>query len=194
MRNSRAGYNSMTMTNASSAAIKTPSVVMQLADNKQVGAVCYGKALSPFGEAWIAWTTDDGICELAFGDDWQPHPDYHQRDDAHAAQIAGRIFNHSTFNNSTSKKPLVLHVAGTDFQCAVWQALLTIPSGEVTAYSALASQLGKPKAVRAVANAVGANKIAWLIPCHRVIRRSGELGGYRWGLERKRAMLAAEKT
>jgi len=74
----------------------------------------------------------------------------------------------------------------------VWQALLEIPSGHVTTYSEIANRIGSPKAVRAVGTAIGKNPISWLIPCHRALRKSGELGGYHWGLPVKRAMLAFE--
>jgi AraC family transcriptional regulator of adaptative response/methylated-DNA-[protein]-cysteine methyltransferase len=89
-------------------------------------------------------------------------------------------------------QPLALVLRGTDLQLAVWRALLALPSGTVTTYSDLAEAVGRPAATRAVANAVGANHVAWLIPCHRVIRATGALGGYRWGLARKSALLARE--
>jgi AraC family transcriptional regulator of adaptative response/methylated-DNA-[protein]-cysteine methyltransferase len=89
---------------------------------------------------------------------------------------------------------LALHVKGTNFQLKVWNALLKIPDGSVTTYGALASSIGDPKASRAVGSAVGANPISYLIPCHRVIRATGELGGYAWGVDRKRVMLALETT
>lgn len=81
---------------------------------------------------------------------------------------------------------LSLHVTGTNFQIAVWRALLTIPEGQLASYSHIAQALGTPKSSRAVGNAVGANPIALWIPCHRVIQQSGALGGYRWGLEKSR--------
>lgn len=87
-----------------------------------------------------------------------------------------------------------LHVKGTPFQIRVWQALPEIPPGEVSTYGKIAAGLGMPGASRAVGSAVGANRISWLIPCHRVIRTDGRLGGFRWGTDRKRAMLAAEIT
>ncbi|WP_323752584.1 methylated-DNA--[protein]-cysteine S-methyltransferase [Marinobacter sp.] len=86
--------------------------------------------------------------------------------------------------------PLVLE--GTEFQKTVWGALQAVPSGQTTTYSELANTLGKPQAVRAVANACGANKLAVIIPCHRVVRSDGGLGGYRWGIERKKALLNRE--
>ena len=89
-------------------------------------------------------------------------------------------------------KPTRLHVIGAPFQIKVWEALLNIPSGQVTSYSEIARQIDHPKAVRAVGTAVGRNPISWLIPCHRAMRKSGGLGGYHWGLPVKRAMLAYE--
>ena len=85
-----------------------------------------------------------------------------------------------------------LFLIGAPFQIKVWEALLSIPSGQVTTYSEIAQAIGKPRAVRAVGSAVGRNPISWLIPCHRALRKSGELGGYHWGLPMKRAMLAFE--
>lgn len=177
------------MDSASGLAIKNPSIVLQSVDKKPISLIHYGLAPSPLGDIWLAWHMGDEICELALDDGWQPKASYQQRDDAHAAHLVNLIFS-----NEPLKTPLVLNVTGTDFQCEVWRALLTIPHGAVISYSELATKVGKPKAVRAVASAVGANTIAWLIPCHRVIRRNGDLGGYRWGLARKRALLALEST
>ena len=87
-----------------------------------------------------------------------------------------------------------LHLIGAPFQIKVWEALLSVPSGHVTTYSQIAGKIGHPKAVRAVGTAVGRNPISWLIPCHRALRKSGELGGYHWGLPVKRAMLAWESA
>jgi AraC family transcriptional regulator, regulatory protein of adaptative response / methylated-DNA-[protein]-cysteine methyltransferase len=85
-------------------------------------------------------------------------------------------------------------VSGTNLQLKVWEALLSLEGRTCTSYSDVAQRIGVPNAVRAVANAVGANPIAWLIPCHRVLRKGGALGGYRWGIDRKRAMLAWERV
>jgi AraC family transcriptional regulator of adaptative response/methylated-DNA-[protein]-cysteine methyltransferase len=85
-----------------------------------------------------------------------------------------------------------LLVHGTNFQVAVWRALLRIPAGAFASYEDVAATIGSPRAVRAVGTAVGRNPIAFLIPCHRVIRASGALGGYRWGTERKRAIMTWE--
>jgi AraC family transcriptional regulator, regulatory protein of adaptative response / methylated-DNA-[protein]-cysteine methyltransferase len=89
---------------------------------------------------------------------------------------------------------LTLFVKGTDFQLRVWRALLRIPSGQLTTYGQLASAIGAPSAARAVGSAVGSNELAWLIPCHRVIRQTGATGEYRWGAVRKRAMIAWEAS
>jgi len=87
---------------------------------------------------------------------------------------------------------LRLDIRGTPFQQRVWEALLRIPPGSIVTYGALANRIGKPGAVRAVANACAANAIALAIPCHRVVRSNGTLSGYRWGVERKRALIARE--
>ncbi len=88
--------------------------------------------------------------------------------------------------------PLMLD--GTPFQIQVWKLLLTVPRGETWTYQELANHLGRPSATRAVANACGANKIAYFIPCHRIIRSDGGLGGYRWGIELKQRLLDVEKS
>jgi AraC family transcriptional regulator of adaptative response/methylated-DNA-[protein]-cysteine methyltransferase len=85
-----------------------------------------------------------------------------------------------------------LHLIGSPLQIKVWEALMHIPSGQVTTYSEIAQRVGSPQAVRAVGTAVGRNPVSWLIPCHRALRKSGGLGGYHWGLPVKRAMLAYE--
>ena len=87
-----------------------------------------------------------------------------------------------------------LYLIGAPLQIKVWEALLKIPSGHVSSYSEIAQSIGKPKAVRAVGTAVGRNPISYLIPCHRALRKSGELGGYHWGLPVKRAILAWESA
>ncbi len=94
---------------------------------------------------------------------------------------------------ATGHGPLSLHVAGTNFQIAVWRALLKIPPGAVASYTQVATALGAPGSARAVGNAIGANPVALLIPCHRVIRQSGALGGYRWGSARKLMAQAWER-
>ena len=103
------------------------------------------------------------------------------------APLANRIF---LGKNPT--QPINLHLRGTNFQIKVWEALLNIPMGALTTYEHIAAQIGNPRAVRAVGSAVGNNPVAYLIPCHRVIRKSGEYGNYLYGSARKKAILARE--
>jgi AraC family transcriptional regulator of adaptative response/methylated-DNA-[protein]-cysteine methyltransferase len=156
---------------------------------------------SPFGQALIA-TTDRGICSLAFHDGsrraalrdlalrW-PNATIDERPRA-TAPVASRIFAALEVRDPEGLVPLGLLVRGTNFQVKVWRALLQIPVGSVATYEDIATAIGSPTAVRAVGTAIGRNPVAFLIPCHRVIRTTGALGGYRWGLPRKRAMLAWE--
>jgi AraC family transcriptional regulator, regulatory protein of adaptative response / methylated-DNA-[protein]-cysteine methyltransferase len=109
------------------------------------------------------------------------------------------IFDSSISRDSTKwalreQKPLKLLVKGTNFQIQVWRALLKVQFGGMTTYQSVAEMIGRPTATRAVGTAVGNNPIGYLIPCHRVIRASGELGGYRWGVERKTAILGWEAS
>ncbi len=153
---------------------------------------------SPFGECLIG-LTDRGVCGLGFLDgdrdaawaDLQARwPQASLHESARRTHGAARqIFEPL---GSDTGKPLALLVRGTNFQVQVWNALLRIPPARLAAYEDIAAAVGSPRAVRAVGTAVGRNPIAWLIPCHRVIRTNGALGGYRWGLPRKRAMLAWE--
>ena len=99
-------------------------------------------------------------------------------------------------NPKVEKKPSIdfskLLLVGTDFQIKVWQSLLQIPTGKICAYEDIAKEIGQPNAYRAAGNAISNNKIAYFIPCHRVIRKNGELGGYRWGVDKKIALLKSE--
>lgn len=160
----------------------------------------YGWHETPFGDALIA-ATPHGIGHLAFAERagradaeadlrrrW-PRTTF-TRDQRTTAAIAARAFPESLKRGG----PLALHVRGTNFQLRVWKALLTIPGHATTTYADLAHAIGAPGAPRAVGNAVGANPISWLIPCHRVLRGDGSLGGYAWGPERKRTMLAWERA
>jgi len=144
------------------------------------------------GPALVA-TTARGVCALRFGEDegwlrqrW-PNATLCETPTAGADALA------ALREAGASHAPLALHVRGTPFQVQVWRALLAIPAGERPSYGALASEVGRPNAARAIGNAVGANPIAVLIPCHRVLRKEGALGGYRWGLPRKRVLLAMER-
>lgn len=157
-----------------------------------------GRASSPFGNVFVA-LTERGVCSLQFVGaeavagllgsvqaSW-PNADVVE-DDAAAESIVARVFSRSAADGA----PISVHVAGTNFQIAVWRALLAIPEGRLASYSDVAESVGRPRAVRAVGAAVGANPCAFLIPCHRVIRSNGEIGGYRWGLTRKQAIHAWE--
>ena len=101
------------------------------------------------------------------------------------------MFAHAVHDAPAGER-LNLLIRGTNFQLQVWQALLKIPAGAVCTYSDIATMIDKPKAVRAVGTAIGQNSLAWLIPCHRVIRKSGEAHNYRWGGQRKKALLVRE--
>lgn len=153
----------------------------------------WGRFDSPFGEV-MAFGTDRGLCGLGFlGDEGA---------DAAWADLAGRWERAEFVENPAKIADWVtaafdggetrLSLIGAPFQIKVWEALLRVPSGEVTTYSDIAAAIGAPRAVRAVGTAVGRNPVSWLIPCHRALRKSGALAGYHWGLERKRAMLAWE--
>tara|TARA_R110002096_G_scaffold242836_10_gene434709 strand:+ start:4579 stop:5400 length:822 start_codon:yes stop_codon:yes gene_type:complete len=162
--------------------------------------VAWGVAVTPFGWATVGWT-DRGICHLAFHSEdpvgeppsaleesW-PKATLMRRSDA-AVKKLGSIFD----QKGSRGDPLKVLVRGTDFQVQVWRALLKIPSGQLITYGTLSECVGKPGAARAVGSACGANSIGYLIPCHRVIRETGIVKGYRWGDARKRAMLVREST
>jgi AraC family transcriptional regulator of adaptative response/methylated-DNA-[protein]-cysteine methyltransferase len=158
----------------------------------------YGIHPTPFGKCLIA-ITERGICHLSFvqaseGEaidhlvaDWQQATMI--EDHRSTVGLIEPIFD---LRYSQRGKPLNVHLRGTNFQLKVWEALLQVPAGEVTTYAGIASRIGNPGAVRAVGTAVGHNPIAVLIPCHRVIRKVGEFGNYRYGALRKKALLARE--
>lgn len=156
----------------------------------------YQFADSLFGELLIA-STAKGICHLFFVDDHQqalvqlktrfPNATLKQASDS--LQVDALSF-FSNLKNTPNK--LNLHLSGTAFQIKVWQCLLHIPLGQVATYGDIAEQVCSKKAARAVGSAIGKNPIAYLIPCHRVIRGDGQLGGYMWGGNRKRAVLGWE--
>ncbi len=161
--------------------------------------VRYGGHETPFGPVFVA-TTPRGITRAAFLDE-RDHtaelaalanawPEARLIEDEHAT----RDVAHAIAGARSGEQPLPLFVGGTNFQIAVWRAMLRIPIGARVSYTQLAAAVGRPHATRAVGNAVGANPIAMLIPCHRVILSSGALGGYRWGPSRKRVIQAWEQT
>jgi AraC family transcriptional regulator of adaptative response/methylated-DNA-[protein]-cysteine methyltransferase len=160
--------------------------------------ISFGFADSPFGKCLIA-ESPRGICHLAFAekeksalaelrDNW-PHAQL-KRNDSAAAGFAARIFTRP--DESHSQPALRAFVRGTPFQVRVWRALLQVQPGTLTSYGRLAGAIDQPAAARAVGTAVGQNPLAYLIPCHRVIRETGVIGGYRWGPVRKRAIIAWE--
>ncbi len=166
--------------------------------------VRYGLHETPFGVCLIA-ATERGICNLHFLEnaDQTVATQYLQtewpkadivRDQTGTEEICERLSQcwHACTSPDSPGSPLVLHVKGTNFQIQVWRALLQIPVGGLTTYQGLATSIGKPTAARAIGNAVGRNPVAYLIPCHRVIRGTGEIGGYRWGLARKAMLLGWE--
>ena len=153
---------------------------------------------TPLGQALIA-ATERGICMTALGDDKAPlEADLRRRFPAALiwpadSQLAGWAERIVRFVTAPGEQPdLPLDIRGTAFQARVWRALQKVPPGRTATYSEIAAALGQPKAVRAVAAACAANKLALLVPCHRIVRRDGDLAGYRWGVERKRALLAKE--
>ena len=161
-------------------------------------SIHYGWGMTPFGYAFIA-STHRGIYQLSFCEAEQPQVPLDElkqtwpkarciHDEAAIKPLLSQIFNQS----KPPKQALSLWLKGTNFQLQVWQALLKVPSGNLCSYQFLAQQVSSANATRAVASAVAKNPIAFIIPCHRVIRSSGALGGYRWGLERKQLMMGRE--
>ena len=159
-----------------------------------------GLADSPFGKVAMA-QSPRGLCHMEFLDSGGEAACMQRiqalwpkatldRDDARAIHTAANIFSAPVKGGGA--RPIKLFVKGSDMQLQVWRALLRIPPGQVVSYGAVAKAIDKPKASRAVGTAVGSNAIAYLIPCHRVIRQTGVLGGYRWGETRKRILLASE--
>lgn len=159
----------------------------------------YGYHPSPFGMA-LVMLAPRGLAGLAFADPGEeraaledmkarwPRAKYVE-DYTATAPTARRIFDQALWKED---QPLRVVLIGTDFEVRVWEKLLSIPLGKITTYSDLATRAGAPKAPRAVGAAVGKNPISFVVPCHRVIGKSGELTGYHWGITRKRAMLGWE--
>lgn len=157
-------------------------------------ALTWGCHDSPFGSALI-FVTPKGVAGIGFAD---------PGDESHVFEDLRRRWPEAECRRSEDKTAWVaaairkasgqvpLHLGGTNLQLNVWEALLAIPPGQTSTYGAIAQAIGKPHAARAVGSAIGANPVAWLIPCHRVLRATGAFGGYRWGLERKSVMLAWE--
>lgn len=156
--------------------------------------IFYGCQSTIFGDCCLVFNRQN-ILRLFFTDDREKTLQYFEqltekmnlkRYDEKAKELIDQIF--------IERKTFPLALKGTTFQLSVWKALQAIPFGEKTTYKAIAEVIGHPDATRAVGNAVGANPVAFLIPCHQVIRSDGQLGGYRWGVERKQKMLEWEKN
>ncbi|MEI8341196.1 MAG: methylated-DNA--[protein]-cysteine S-methyltransferase [Verrucomicrobiota bacterium] len=159
----------------------------------------YGIHATPFGDCLFAHT-ENGLCAMRFltkksapeeikdlRSEW---PDaLFVEDQTLAAETSRRLFLPRSSGKTT---PFHLHLRGSNFQLKVWQALLSMPAGTLACYSEIASLIGHPRAARAVGTAIGRNPIAYLIPCHRVIHNLGTFGNYRWGIERKEAMIGRE--
>ncbi len=163
--------------------------------------ISWGNQTTPFGDALIG-ATDRGVCWLAFPDAGERvvaveelHENFSnadfREDPVATAGWRDRIFASAEARDT---EPLPVLLAGTNFQLKVWEALLKVPSGGLCSYADLAALMGRPTATRAVASAVAANHIAYLIPCHRVIRSMGSFGQYRWGAARKQAIVGWEQA
>lgn len=162
--------------------------------------VCYTVFACPLGRLLLA-ATEQGVCAICIGDDDAAlaadltgiYPAAAiRRDDAGLADWAGALLRHLDGRKPSLNLPI--DVRATPFQRRVWQELAAIPPGRTRSYSEVARLLGRPTAARAVARACATNPVAVLIPCHRVVREGGGLGGYRWGLERKKSLLKAERA
>ncbi len=151
----------------------------------------YLRIPTPFGPA-IAAETKRGLCRLSFQDQADDEPAFLREEfpQANLLQSEGPEIRRlkQFFAQQRPAEKIRLDLKGTPFQLSVWRALLMIPAGQLQSYGQVAASIGKPAAVRAVGTAIGKNPIACLIPCHRVLRENGQLGGYRWGTERKLAM------
>lgn len=157
--------------------------------------VIHGIFDTPFGKSLVG-ICEEGICHASFfgadekavarefGRAWTNAEN--RRDDAAVAETFGKILV------PDDKNPPAVFLLGTPFQLAVWEKLLEVEEGKTLSYSELAESVGRPKAVRAVANAVGDNPVGYLVPCHRIIGKAGDLRGYRWGVDVKKAMLEFE--
>lgn len=158
----------------------------------------YSFAESPFGNLIVA-STPKGICYMAFEDDEEtafqnlkakfPNASFQRKLDL-MQQNALFIFQ----NHWSKLSEIKLHLKGTDFQLKVWESLLKIPMGKLSTYGNIADEIGNPKSSRAVGTAIGNNPVAFLIPCHRVIQSSGNIGGYMWGNTRKTAIIGWESA
>jgi AraC family transcriptional regulator of adaptative response/methylated-DNA-[protein]-cysteine methyltransferase len=152
----------------------------------------HGMHATALGVAFVG-LTERGICHLRFVDDEADPVEELRSEWPEATLVADPSAAKERLDAlSSPRAPIRLWLRGTNFQLKVWEALLRVPEGRLVSYTHLANAAGMPNAVRAVASAVAANPVAWLVPCHRVIRSSGVLGQYRWGPERKAALIGWE--
>ncbi len=157
----------------------------------------YGWHPTPFGYCLLA-TTEMGVCWLSFHDDQsgihELKSEWQAASFVENSKVTGNIVRQIFEGIYHEPQKIMLHVKGTNLQIRVWEALLGIESANDASYSEIARQVDRPQAVRAVASAVARNPVSFVIPCHRVIRKSGALGGYRWGLARKQVLRAWESA
>ena len=149
---------------------------------------------SPLGPLTLVVTDDGALAALYMADQRHgpaPDADLGESDDTAAADAVEQL--HEYFDGTRTTFDLRVEPAGTDFQRQVWEELRRIPRGETRSYAEIAAAIGRPAAMRAVGNACANNPVAIAIPCHRVLRNDGKLGGYAWGSERKQALIAAEQ-
>jgi AraC family transcriptional regulator of adaptative response/methylated-DNA-[protein]-cysteine methyltransferase len=161
--------------------------------------IAYAIADAPIGRVLVA-TTDRGVCAVELGDTDDdvlralrvdfPRATIVRSDDEHGAWVQAAV---ERVRDPRRQNDVPLDLAGSEFQLRVWHALRQIPPGERRSYREIASAIGKPSASRAVARACATNHVAVVVPCHRVVRGDGDLGGYKWGVERKRRLLASER-
>ncbi len=164
-------------------------------DGGQYLTFSYSVGNSILGDVLVI-STDKGICKVVFMDEGSEELELFKQQYPKATFIYERTAAHQQvmdfLHGNHSLEQIKLHLRGTAFQMQIWEALLKIPTGQLTTYGTIANQIGNAKASRAVGTAIGANPIAYLIPCHRVIQQSGVLGGYRWGLMRKQILICKE--
>jgi AraC family transcriptional regulator of adaptative response/methylated-DNA-[protein]-cysteine methyltransferase len=158
----------------------------------------YGFHDSPFGECFIA-NTERGICSMSFSHQERSKTiseleSHWENASVKQNQKSTEQFSRQIFSSQASEQKFNLLVKGTNFQLKVWEALLKIPFGGLATYAHIAKRIDNNKAMRAVGSAVGANPVAFLIPCHRVIRSEGLIGNYHWGSERKSAIIGWERS
>lgn len=175
-------------------------LTIEVMSEKEMTGLCinYNLIESPFGTLTVG-STSKGICYLDYIEEETvslqrlqqlfPKAQFQCMNDAHQEKVI-----HFFKDEKNITQAIPLHLKGTPFQLNVWNALLKIPLGQLSTYGKIAHQIQQSKAARAVGTAIGANPIAYLIPCHRVIQASGKLGGYRWGIKRKAAMITWEAS